>query len=213
MWKVKRMNTARIVVLTIANGAGGIAAFLASGPTGLPRQAAPVAPPHAMQTEEPGRPVRPTAISSTCAVQGIRVVRYGAAGAGRRCRRDRKDRRYEVQGKSADDADIHRPRPVVFGRRSADAQSGPDAGGGGRLSHCRARCRDGRPDERAPAFARDRQIHRDRPAARHQGCAGRRSQDRQRRRPLRPARLYHRRGGRPDQHRVLRFGGPADRGL
>jgi hypothetical protein len=27
MWKVKRMNTARIVVLTIAVGAGGIAAY------------------------------------------------------------------------------------------------------------------------------------------------------------------------------------------
>ena len=70
-----------------------------------------------------------------------------------------------------------------------------------------------RADERAPACARDRQIHRDRPAARHQGCAGRRPEDRQRRRPLRPARLYHRRGGGPDQHRILRFGGPADRGL
>jgi Flp pilus assembly protein CpaB len=31
MWKVKRMNTARIVVLAIAVGAGGIAACLASG--------------------------------------------------------------------------------------------------------------------------------------------------------------------------------------
>src|SRR5712675_3197573 len=31
MWKVKRMNTARIVVLTIAVGAGGIAAYLANG--------------------------------------------------------------------------------------------------------------------------------------------------------------------------------------
>lgn len=31
MWKVKRMNTARIVVLAIALGAGGIAAYLASG--------------------------------------------------------------------------------------------------------------------------------------------------------------------------------------
>jgi pilus assembly protein CpaB len=30
MWKVKRMNTARIVVLTIAVGAGGIAAYPAS---------------------------------------------------------------------------------------------------------------------------------------------------------------------------------------
>ncbi|MET3843152.1 Flp pilus assembly protein CpaB [Bradyrhizobium sp. OAE829] len=31
MWKVKRMNTARIVVLTIAIGAGGIAPYPASG--------------------------------------------------------------------------------------------------------------------------------------------------------------------------------------
>ena len=38
MWKVKRMNTARIVVLTIALGAGGIAAYLASGSA---KQAAP----------------------------------------------------------------------------------------------------------------------------------------------------------------------------
>ena len=42
MWKVKRMNTARIVVLTIAIGAGGIAAYLASGSDNQP--AAPVAP-------------------------------------------------------------------------------------------------------------------------------------------------------------------------
>jgi hypothetical protein len=31
MWKVKRMNTARIVVLTIAVGAGGLAACPAKG--------------------------------------------------------------------------------------------------------------------------------------------------------------------------------------
>ena len=42
MWKVKRMNTARIVVLTIAVGAGGIAAYLASG-SDKPAPAAPVA--------------------------------------------------------------------------------------------------------------------------------------------------------------------------
>ena len=36
MWKVKRMNTARIVVLTIAIGAGGIAAYLASGSDNKP---------------------------------------------------------------------------------------------------------------------------------------------------------------------------------
>ena len=43
MWKVKRMNTARIVVLTIAIGAGGIAAYLASGSDRQPAPAAPVA--------------------------------------------------------------------------------------------------------------------------------------------------------------------------
>jgi pilus assembly protein CpaB len=42
MWKVKRMNTARIVVLTIAVGAGGIAAYLASGSDSKP-PAEPVA--------------------------------------------------------------------------------------------------------------------------------------------------------------------------
>jgi pilus assembly protein CpaB len=36
MWKVKRMNTARIVVLTVAVGAGGIAAYLASGSDNKP---------------------------------------------------------------------------------------------------------------------------------------------------------------------------------
>jgi len=36
MWKVKRMNTPRIVVLTIAVGAGGIAACPASGSDNKP---------------------------------------------------------------------------------------------------------------------------------------------------------------------------------
>ena len=36
MWKVKRMNRARIIVLTIAIGAGGIAAYLASGSDNKP---------------------------------------------------------------------------------------------------------------------------------------------------------------------------------
>jgi pilus assembly protein CpaB len=43
MWKVKRMNTARIVVVTIALGAGGVAAYLASGSDPKPQVAAPVA--------------------------------------------------------------------------------------------------------------------------------------------------------------------------
>ena len=48
MWKVKRMNTARIVVLTIAIGAGGIAAYLASGSDNKP--AAPAQPVAQLQT-------------------------------------------------------------------------------------------------------------------------------------------------------------------
>src|SRR4051794_32034200 len=43
MWKVKRMNTARIVVLAIAIGAGGIAAYLASGSDNKPLPPEPVA--------------------------------------------------------------------------------------------------------------------------------------------------------------------------
>jgi pilus assembly protein CpaB len=43
MWKVKRMNTARIVALTIAVGAGGIAAYLASGSDSKPFPTEPVA--------------------------------------------------------------------------------------------------------------------------------------------------------------------------
>ena len=43
MWKVKRMNTARIVVLTIAVGAGGVAAYPASGSDSKPPPTEPVA--------------------------------------------------------------------------------------------------------------------------------------------------------------------------
>jgi len=39
MWKVKRMNRARIVVLAIAIGAGGVAAYLASNSTNKPAPA------------------------------------------------------------------------------------------------------------------------------------------------------------------------------
>jgi hypothetical protein len=43
MWKVKRMNTARIVVLTTADGTGGIAAYLANRSDNPPLPAEPVA--------------------------------------------------------------------------------------------------------------------------------------------------------------------------
>ena len=43
MWKVKRMNRARIIVLAIALGAGGVAAYLVSGIGDRPAPAQPVA--------------------------------------------------------------------------------------------------------------------------------------------------------------------------
>jgi pilus assembly protein CpaB len=48
MWKVKRMNTARIVVLAIAVGAGGVALYLASSSD----QPAPTAPVAELQTTD-----------------------------------------------------------------------------------------------------------------------------------------------------------------
>lgn len=50
MWKVKRMNTARIVVLAIAIVAGALAAYLASGPA--PQPTAPVALPQTTDTTD-----------------------------------------------------------------------------------------------------------------------------------------------------------------
>ena len=61
--------------------------------------------------------------------------------------------------------------------------------------------------------ARRQQIGRHRSAARHQGRAGRRSQDRQRRRALVAPRLHHRHRGRPDQRVFLRRRRQADRRL
>jgi hypothetical protein len=52
MWKVKRMNIARIVVLTIAVGAGGIAAFFAGGSDNKPLPTEPVAQLQAPRSNE-----------------------------------------------------------------------------------------------------------------------------------------------------------------
>jgi hypothetical protein len=54
MWKVKRMKTARIVVLTIAVGAGGIAACRAEGSDGKSLQTDPVAPLQAPNSSDQG---------------------------------------------------------------------------------------------------------------------------------------------------------------
>jgi pilus assembly protein CpaB len=58
MWKVKRMNTAPIVVLTLAVGAGGIAASRAGGSDDKPLPAASngfVADPSAVEARSDGR--------------------------------------------------------------------------------------------------------------------------------------------------------------
>jgi pilus assembly protein CpaB len=51
MWKVKRMNTARIVVLANAVGAGGIAAYLAGGSDNKPLPTEPVAQPQSVDVQ------------------------------------------------------------------------------------------------------------------------------------------------------------------
>ena len=80
MWKVKRMKTARIVDLTIANGAGGIAALCARGSAS--RFAAPGAPLAPLQTVQ--RKIRPAKTANSHFInlrcEGIRAVRYGVAG-------------------------------------------------------------------------------------------------------------------------------------
>ena len=84
MWKVKRMNTARIVVLTIAIGAGGIAATLASGP--ISRFAAPAAPIAQLQTPQQQiwqQQIWPAMTASNNFIdprgEGLRAVLYGVA--------------------------------------------------------------------------------------------------------------------------------------
>ena len=54
----------------------------------------------------------------------INVVRYGVSEPDDDTEVTERTLRYEMQGNSAGDADLPGPRPVVFGRRGADAQSG-----------------------------------------------------------------------------------------
>ncbi|MEH2563844.1 Flp pilus assembly protein CpaB [Bradyrhizobium sp. AZCC 2289] len=77
------MNTARIVVLTIAIGAGGIAAYPASGSDNKP--AAPAEPTAQLQTVDVLVAKSDIGLGQTQAIQptkrseSINVVRYGVA--------------------------------------------------------------------------------------------------------------------------------------
>ena len=80
MWKVKRMNTACIVVFTIAIGAGGIAAYLASGTDH--QSAAPAAPIAQLQTLQ--QQIQPAMTANSNFIyprgEGVSAVPYGVAG-------------------------------------------------------------------------------------------------------------------------------------
>jgi hypothetical protein len=76
MWKVKRMDTARIVVLTTADGTSGIAAYLANSSNNTPLPAEPVARLPAIDAlVAKGEPIRADGADLTAAVlpAGIRA--------------------------------------------------------------------------------------------------------------------------------------------
>jgi len=73
MWKVKRMNTARIVVLAIAVGTGGIPAYFASGSDNKPLPAGPAA-----QLQTVNAPEIRTDERTPRRGESVNVVRYGA---------------------------------------------------------------------------------------------------------------------------------------
>jgi hypothetical protein len=78
MWKVKRMNTARIVVLTTADGTGGIAAYLANRPDNPPLPAESVSQLPAMDAlVAKGEPIKGCSADLMAAVlpAGIRAPR------------------------------------------------------------------------------------------------------------------------------------------
>jgi hypothetical protein len=83
MWKVKRMNTARIVVHAIAVGAGGIAAYPAGGFDSKPRPPAkPVAQLQILDVLRAGRAQNPDRIgadiiNSEIILSNMRALRRG----------------------------------------------------------------------------------------------------------------------------------------
>src|SRR5260370_21834349 len=91
MWKVKRMNTARIVVLTPAVGAGGIVAYPANGsgnkplPTGQLAERQPADVPVANSDIDFGRSITPEDLlwqswpAAARRRRRVNVVRYGVS--------------------------------------------------------------------------------------------------------------------------------------
>jgi pilus assembly protein CpaB len=101
MWKVKRMNTARIVVLTIAVGAGGVAAYLVSGSDSKP--GAPVEPVAQLQTVDVLVAKADIGLGQTVTQAGMQWQTWPAATAGNTFvrRNERPDATNQIEGSIA----------------------------------------------------------------------------------------------------------------
>src|SRR6202023_2667446 len=99
MWKVKRMNSARIVVLTIAVGAGGIAAYLASGSDNKP----PPAPVAQLQTVDVLVAKSDIGLGQTVTAEAVQWQTWPAATASNSFirRNERPDATTQIEGSIA----------------------------------------------------------------------------------------------------------------
>src|ERR1700738_631833 len=122
MWKVKRMNTARIVVLTIAVGAGGVAAYLASGSDTKPPSAEPVAQ---LQTVDVLVAKSDIGLGQTVAAEDLQWQTWPAATASNTFirRNERPDAATEIVGSIA-------RAPFIAGEPIREAQVGKGNGAG-----------------------------------------------------------------------------------
>jgi pilus assembly protein CpaB len=78
MWKVKRMITARIVVLTIAVGVGGLAAYPANGSDNRPLPTEPAVQSQTADVSVATSGIGPGQSVATGRDDIIKSVRYGA---------------------------------------------------------------------------------------------------------------------------------------
>ena len=151
MWKVKRMKAARIVVLTIAVGAGGVAAYLASGCDDKPAPAAPVAQ---LQTVDVLVAKTDIGLGQTVKPDDLQWQTWPAATASNSFIR-RNDRPEAIE------ADRRLDRARALHRRRADPRAEAGQGRTARASWPRS-CR--------PACARSRPKSRRKPAPAASSC-------------------------------------------
>ena len=146
MWKVKRMNRARIVVLTIALGAGGVAAYLASGPDSAPPP--PTAPVAQVQTVDVLVAKSDIGLGQTVTPNDVLWQTWPAAAASNSFirRSDRPDAPKEVTGSIA-------RSPFIVVNLATAIPAAPGNIGTLELAATFALTTRGVPQERAAAFA------------------------------------------------------------